>query len=173
MSKVSLGEMMRRSTHWIAPAGLVAALVAGLVGAVPEAQARRNGPFGLGIILGDPSGLSAKLFQGRHAFDFALDFSFRDDAMYMHGDYLIDLDLVRSREVQTYVGIGARVRVNDHDHGGHDEHGGRLAARVPFGIAWEPRTVSMDVFFELVPVVSVYPDLDPGLNAGLGARYYF
>jgi hypothetical protein len=48
-----------------------------------------------------------------------------------------------------------------------------LAARGVFGIAWVPRTGRVDVFVELVPSLQLVPATGFGVDAGLGARYYF
>lgn len=148
------------------------AALLGLLLAAPAAAQADNGPFGLGIVLGEPSGLSAKLFVNpRHAFQFGLDFSFVEDAVYVGVDYLRHFPgIVRARTVAGYVGIGGSVSVHERDHH-HDE--GRLKARIPFGLAWMPRDPSIDVFLELVPVLRIVPDLEPGIAAGLGLRYFF
>lgn len=143
-------------------------------------HAKADGPFGLGIVLGEPTGLSAKWFVNpRHAFQLGVDFSFVDDSVYLGLDYLRHFpNIFNSRTVLGYVGIGGSISVFDnHDHKhkhDHDHDGaGRLKLRVPFGLAWMPRDPSIDVFIELVPLVRIVPDLEPGLAAGIGVRYWF
>jgi hypothetical protein len=138
-----------------------------------------GGPFGLGIILGEPSGLSAKLFlDARHALDFALDYSLVDSALYIHADYLLHFSGWRVRDggvhrLVPYVGLGGKVGLRDHDDGrGHDRDGA-LGARIPLGIAWMPASVPIDVFLELVPGLFLIPETDPDLDASLGLRYFF
>ena len=128
--------------------GRVAGLILAAALLSPALARADGGPFGLGIILGDPSGLSAKLFlDGRHAVDFALDFSFRDDAMYIHADYLLHIKQFTSRKAGNhlflpYVGVGGKLGIRDNhddDHHGHDhDNSGSLGVRVPLGIAWVP-----------------------------------
>ncbi len=138
----------------------------------PTAAAAQGGPFGLGLILGEPSGLSAKLFLDRRsALDFALDFSFLDDAFYVHADYVLHFSsLGRGTTVLPYVGIGGKVAVKDNDH---DKDHDRFGVRVPLGIAFMPRSVPIDVFGEIVPGLTLLPETDPDVDAGIGIRYFF
>ena len=141
------------------------------------------GPLGAGIILGEPSGLSIKLFlDARHAVDAALDLSFVEDAVYVHADYLMHFSPIFIRggaqhPILPYVGFGGLIGVagGDQDHNRKDEHRerGALGVRVPLGLTWMPRAAPIDVFLELVPGLIIIPETNPKLDAGLGIRYYF
>lgn len=48
-----------------------------------------------------------------------------------------------------------------------------LGVRGDFGIAWLPRRAPMDVFFELAPVLNLFPYPNFDVNVGLGTRFYF
>lgn len=162
--------------EWALTAAL--ALAAGL-GSAGTARAE-GGPFGLGIILGEPSGLSLKLFiDRRHAFDAAIDYSLVDDVLYLHADYLLHFSgwAVRGgtpHQFVPYVGIGGKIAVRDRDRHGHDDdRSGALGVRVPLGIAWLPGRLPIDIFLEIVPGLFILPETDPDLDAGLGLRYFF
>lgn len=135
-------------------------------------SAQAANPFGIGIVLGEPSGVSAKWFVNpRHAFQLGVDFSFVDDAVYVGLDYLRHFpNIFRARTVVGYVGVGGAVSVKENKK---DRDEGRLKGRVPFGLAWMPRDPPIDVFVEVVPLLRVIPDLEPGIAAGLGVRYWF
>lgn len=137
----------------------------------PAPTLAAGGPFGAGIILGEPSGLSFKLFLDKsHAVDAALDFSFVHDKLYIHADYLFHIQTSIARHgLYPYLGIGGRILVFER----HGDDKGDLAARFPFGITWMPRSVPIDVFLEPVILLELYPELDPGIEAGIGVRYYF
>ncbi|MFZ4738502.1 MAG: hypothetical protein ACOYM9_21275 [Bradymonadia bacterium] len=156
---------------------VVSALLAASVISAPREAAAR-GPFGLGIVLGDPSGLSGKLFVSRqHAIDAALAFSLVDDVLYVHADYLFHASSLSVRSLSghrflPYVGVGGFIGVRDNDHGRDDDSTGAMGVRVPLGIAWEPR-VPIDVFLEVVPTMRLIPETNGGLDAGLGIRYFF
>ncbi len=155
------------------------ALILFISGLAANAQERK---FGLGVILGEPTGLSAKLWTtGRNAFDFGLGWSVggdrigRHDVYYdggsrvhFHMDYLWhSFDAIRSTErFPLYYGVGGRFNSGGGYHSA-------LAVRGVLGIAWLPRGAPVDVFLEAAPSLQFAPATGFGIDAGLGARYYF
>ena len=123
------------------------------------------GVFELGLILGEPTGISAKLWLDRDtALDGALSWSLRD---HIHADFLWhDYGLIHSSSglVPVYYGIGGRVILGDNTH---------LGARVPVGISWLLGGAPIDLFIELAGIVDIIPDTDFDLNGGIGIRYVF
>jgi hypothetical protein len=143
-----------------------------------EAQDRG---FGLGIVLGEPTGLSAKLWTSKiNAFDFGLGLGLGGDRFKYHGDYNEEgrvhfhmdylwhsFNAISSTErFPLYYGIGGRFNSG----GGYDDSFG---IRGVFGIAWFPHNTPIDVFLELVPVFQITPGTGFGIDAGLGIRYFF
>lgn len=138
------------------------------------AKAQEKG-FGLGIIIGEPTGVSAKLWTSqRTALDFALGWSFVDnnhddsgDNIHFHMDYLWhSFNAIHSAErFPLYYGIGGRF--NSHK----DE--GSLAIRGVFGIAWMPHETPIDIFLEVAPSLELTPSTGFGIDAALGFRFYF
>lgn len=127
------------------------------------------GDFGIGVILGEPTGLSAKYYNGgRTAFDFGLAWSFgRNPHYHFHADYLVhrfDLIEVEQGQMPFYFGIGARLRT------GHDEN---VGIRFPLGVSYYFPRDPIEIFFEIVPVFDLTPRSDISGNGGLGFRYYF
>jgi hypothetical protein len=127
--------------------------------------------FGLGLMVGEPTGISAKYWiDGNNAFDFGLAYSFvqKFSAMSLHADYLYHaFDVIKSDyRLPVYYGFGARLRfVNNSDNA--------LGARGVMGIAWLSDKLPIDVFLELVPVFNLIPSTSLNLDIALGARYYF
>ena len=127
--------------------------------------------FGLGLIVGEPTGISAKYWiDGDNAFDFGLAYSFvqKFSAMSLHADYLYHaFDVIKTQyRLPVYYGFGARIRfVNNSDNS--------LGARGVIGIAWLNDNLPIDVFFEVVPVFNLIPSTALNLDIALGARYYF
>jgi hypothetical protein len=137
--------------------------------------------FGLGVIIGEPTGISAKLWTSSvNAFDFGLGWSIGGDRIgkykgyynggrrvHFHMDYLWhSVDAIHSSErFPLYYGIGGRINSG----AGYD---GSAAVRGVFGIAWWPHKVPMDVFLELVPSLQLTSSTGFGIDAGIGARYY-
>lgn len=155
------------------------------VAAPKNASAPRE--FGAGIVLGEPTGLSAKLWlDSETAADFGLAFSLSDYFL-IFSDYLFHFRGTFGNshpffaELATYVGIGGVLAVADHDHRdgkdhkfyGHDDSSIGIGARVPVGVEWLPPKYRLGVFLEIVPGLAVVPGTDFFVDAGLGARYYF
>ncbi len=137
--------------------------------------------FGLGLILGEPTGLSAKLWTSRvNAFDFGLGVSVGGDRIshkydydktgriHFHMDYLWhSFNAISSSErFPLYYGLGGRFNSG----GGYD---GSIGIRGVFGIAWLPRSTPLDIFLELVPVFQITPLSGLGIDSGVGIRYFF
>jgi hypothetical protein len=159
-------------------------LVSCLLIAVPQLFSQDRG-FGLGIVLGEPSGISGKLWTSQtNAFDFCLGWSATGDRYYIlkdaryyhrggvwihfHADYLWhSFNTIRSKErFPLYYGVGVLL-------GGGDDPFASIGVRGVLGIAWLARKAPFDVFLEIAPVLHLAPFIGLGMNAGLGGRYYF
>lgn len=135
---------------------------------IPITKAQSSG-VGLGIIVGEPTGVSFKYWTGSTtAFDAALAWSFIDEgAFHIHGDYLFHnmrLISIPEGKLPFYYGIGARIKTANKT---------RLGVRVPLGLAYLFQDAPVDIFLEIVPILDLTPETDFGINAALGARYFF
>lgn len=124
--------------------------------------------FGLGIIIGAPTGLSAKLWTTEYsALDAALAWSFAGSGfLSLHSDllfhrYLIDVDQGR---LPVYFGGGAKLVFASNLEFG---------LRIPLGMAYQFESAPVEAFFELVPVFKLIPETAIDMDAGIGVRYYF
>ena len=131
--------------------------------------ANTPGNFGLGIILGEPTGLNAKVWQSDEiAYDAALAWSFgKEGNVHIHVDYLLhNYELIRTANSYTpiYYGIGGRIKSKDET---------TLGVRIPVGINFRSRRIPIDVFIEIVPAFNVIPKTEFDFEGGIGARYYF
>jgi hypothetical protein len=125
--------------------------------------------IGLGLIVGEPTGISFKYWTGSTtAFDAALAWSFIDEgAFHIHGDYIFhNMRLISVPEgtLPFYYGIGVRIKTSNDT---------RLGVRVPLGLAYLFNNAPIDIFLEVVPILDLTPKTDFSINAALGARYYF
>jgi hypothetical protein len=160
---------------------LLLTIVLGLIMFLSKPIVAQDHGFGLGIVIGEPTGISAKLWTSKiNAFDFGLgvgvggdrinyDGNYNDKSrIHFHMDYLWhSFSAISSSErFPLYYGIGGRFNSG----GGYD---GSFGARGVFGIAWLPHSTPLDVFVELVPVFQITPSTGFGLDAGLGIRYFF
>lgn len=126
--------------------------------------------FGLGIILGEPTGISAKYWtSSTTAFDFGLGYSFeRHSRLHLHSDYLFHVkNLFQTNEnIQLYYGPGARLKLVD-------DGDSRLGFRFDVGLVWIPQNAPIDVFVEIAPLLDIIPETDFSFNGGIGVRFFF
>jgi hypothetical protein len=132
------------------------------------ARAQRRG-FGLGVILGEPTGLSFKSWTGRTtAIDAAAAWSFgREDSLHFHVDYLVhDFNLLKTNKgrLPVYYGIGGRIKLEDKT---------RIGVRFPVGVSYIFEDAPLDLFAELGPILDLAPRTEFTLSASIGLRYYF
>ena len=129
--------------------------------------------FGLGVILGEPLGLSGKFWLTETiAIDGAAAWSFAgDEGVQLHSDVLyhkFDLFNVKEGKLPIYFGVGARIKfvVDDDDDN-------IFGIRVPVGINYIFAKAPLDIFFELVPVLDLSPNTKFRFNGAVGIRYFF
>ncbi len=116
---------------------------------------------GLGIVLGEPTGLSYK--AGNLAIGLGWSFASDKDRIDTTIDWwLINKDFVEM--MNWYLGIGIKGKF------GKDTVG--IGVRVPIGIQWWIAD-ELELFAELAPGMSLVPDTSPDLSGGIGLRYYF
>jgi hypothetical protein len=125
--------------------------------------------FGIGIILGEPSGISGKLWLGStNALDMAAAWSFKgNDHLLLQADYVwhsFDLIPVSSGKLPLYFGIGGRVLLADDP---------LIGVRVPIGLDYIFSNAPVDIFLEFVPILDLAPATDFDFGGGIGARYWF
>ncbi len=132
-------------------------------------QNNDGGNFGIGVMLGEPTGISMKLWNNnRSAFGFGAAWSFgAHDALHVHGDYLLHswFSDVEQGSLAFYYGIGARLLLTDPDS--------KAGIRVPFGLNYQIQDAPVDVFIEAVPLLNLTPSTNFDGNGALGIRYYF
>jgi hypothetical protein len=135
-----------------------------------KAQANPEGGnnFGLGIIIGEPTGLSIKSWNGdRSAFSIGAAWSLsEDEALQLNADFQLhswfkNIELGR---LAFYYGIGGRVIFTDDP---------KIGARVPLGLNYIFGTLPFDLFVEATPILDFTPDVELAGNGGVGIRYYF
>jgi hypothetical protein len=144
--------------------------------AAASASARTQDDFGIGFIAGEPTGLSLKYWLDEEcAVDGAAAWSYSEnDSFQLHGDYLIhNYDLLEADELPVYYGIGARLKFKDSDGRGRNENYAIFGIRVPLGVTYLFDDAPLDLFFEVVPVLDLSPDVDLDINAAVGLRFYF
>jgi len=127
--------------------------------------------FGVGVILGEPTGLSGKYWiSPERAFDAALAYSFLDDnkSFAFHADYLYHLNGIIDRhyKMPLYYGFGVRFRLRENKQNS-------FGVRGVIGLIVYLREAPVDIFFEVAPVFRLLPDTNIDFDIGIGARYFF
>lgn len=124
--------------------------------------------LGLGVLIGEPTGLSAKIWTGdKTAVDAGAAWSFVGNGfLHLHADMLmhsftIDVD---KGQLPLYYGLGAKLVLAN-------ELG--LGVRIPVGMAYLFESAPFDIFIELVPVLDLIPATTFNFEGGIGARYFF
>ncbi len=124
--------------------------------------------LGLGVLIGEPTGLSAKMWTSeKTAVDAGVAWSFLGTGfLHLHADmlfhsYAIDVD---KGKLPLYFGVGAKLVLASNLG---------LGVRVPLGIAYLFESAPVDIFVELVPVLDLVPATDISFEGGIGVRYFF
>jgi len=150
---------------------LIICVLTGLQVETLKAQANtgNGGNFGIGVMVGEPTGLSIKNWTGGStAFNIgaAWSLSDRSEALHLHADFLIHSwfsDINRGK-LAFYYGIGGRVIFADDPTAG---------VRIPLGLNYVFENIPFDLFVEAVPIIDVAPDTEFAGNGAFGIRYYF
>lgn len=161
---------MKNKTIWKnSVAALALLLIMCVVSDDAVAQANEDGShnFGLGLMLGEPTGVTVKSWFGRRsAFDIgaAWSLSGRNEAVHLHTDYLHHNWFNDTENLAFYYGIGGRVIFSNNATAG---------VRVPFGLNYVFDSAPFDLFVEAVPIIDLSPDVEFAGNGAVGIRYYF
>ena len=145
------------------------------------ASARAENGIGLGVIIGEPTGISIKKWiSPDRAIDAAAAWSFSEnDSFQFHADYLFHkFDILKIEpamgRLPVYFGIGGRVKLRNHDnYRGRNNNDALLGVRAPIGISYLFPKAPVDFFAEIVPVLDLAPDTEFDINGAIGARFYF
>ncbi len=130
-----------------------------------DAQSRYSNTE-LGVILGEPTGISLKAWQSDNsAIDAALAWSFGDNgSVHLHADYLRHNWLGVDRgSMAFYYGIGARALFADDS---------KFGARIPVGLQYIFPETRLSMFFEVAPTLDLIPETSFGVNGGIGVRIF-
>ena len=174
------------------------AFVASALVAIPTASAQSGttsqygqGSFGLGLMIGSPTGLSAKKYLAeQHAIDGAVGWGYA--GTHVHADYLYEKKDVLGESgarLGWFVGIGGQARMERHRHGSyynrrhdhdghdHDDHDRgylHLGARAPLGLELRFQSLPrLELFGEIALGFEIIELPGPTLDGGIGTRYYF
>ena len=161
---------------------LALALVAGLVAtarADEDSTRGEKGTIGVGLIFGEPTGISAKLYlKDDQAIQAAAGFAFVGGGLHLHADYVFHPYILQSKDtfvLPFYFGPG--LRVIDYGKNTGAESYVAVGLRAVAGLLFDFKTIPLDAFVEVGGVLEHGLSGGHGfalrLNAAAGVRYYF
>ena len=140
-------------------------------------------PFGLGIVLGDPTGLSGKYYFGaNNAVDMALGgdtFGGNQGSIYLHATYLWHPSILADTSafaLPWHVGIGGFIGDGGWgwNRNNRNWNGGTYAGvRAPIGLDMDFHSAPLQVFGDVAVHLLIVPAVDLDFDMSLGIRYYF
>ncbi len=144
------------------------------------AQSPQGRNWGFGIMLGDPTGLTAKYWTTDvNAFVFDLGSSYFGSPR-LDADYLWHFDAFHSDIAKLYAGPGVALGFGK-GHGFYYSQnngfyvrssGGGFGVRGIFGVNIIPRNEPLEFYFEAGLLVGITPDFGSAVDAAVGIRYY-
>jgi len=157
---------------------LILAMMMGTAQADELLVGRPDG-VGVGLVLGSPTGISLAKRESDEIWQAAVGWNAVRDALHVNVDRLLNISTGENADTPNtvwpiYVGAGLSLRLGGDLEGRFDSDGddASLGIRVPMGITMLPRDTRLDVFFEIVPVMALYPATGLYIDSGLGARFY-
>jgi hypothetical protein len=149
---------------------LLAALM--MFAAIPAARAAAPGPFGLGIVLVDPTGLSANYYyEKQNSVSAALGWSSKHLRLNVdHLWYRRDIIVIDRTPIDLYYGVGGRFYSHEKRNGDNESE---IGVRFPIGVAYIFRKIPIQLFGELGPALIIVDDSAFIIDVSLGIRYYF
>ena len=142
-----------------------------------QGRPAEKGTLGVGIIVGEPTGISARLYlKDDQAIQAAFGASFVANGIQADGDYVFHPVILQDRDtlvIPLYVGPG--VRFIDYSGGSNGDSHFAMGLRAVGGMLFDFKDVPLDAFIEVAGVLEYdFKDgVGLGLNLGAGVRYYF
>ena len=142
--------------------------------------ARTQGKFGVGLIIGEPTGVAWKYrISGANAVDGAIGLSPGDRARF-HVDYLWEKHSFQEENLSLHYGAGLAFGVGDSRYLALEsgdtyvfvQHDLGFAFRGVVGLTYMFPRSPFDAFLEIAPLLIVSPASGMGIDAALGVRIY-
>ena len=131
-------------------------------------NAQQKGTFGLGFIIGDPTGISMKFWtKETDAVEIALGWKKKETEL--HADYLwhnFDLLPVKNGRLPVFYGVGIGVKLKE-------DEDNKIGIRTIVGLEYLFDAVPLDFFLQIAPVLQLTPESKVKGEAALGFRFFF
>lgn len=145
-------------------------LIGAIVLAILSANVYAQGDLGVGLSLGNPTGLSVKYWlDDTEAIGGGLGWASPDTMTFRYTPTISSTASTSSgpkkRQGEPRFTTGS-VRIKD------KRHDTAFGIRIPLGISYMFAEQPFDLFAEIVPVVDLAPDVDLDLDIAIGFRFY-
>ena len=148
-------------------------------GETTRAGGVEKGAIGVGLMIGLPTGITAKLYlEDDRAIQAAVGINFVSGGVHLQADFVLHPYILQDKEEFTmpvYGGVGARFV--QYREGRDGDSYLSIGARAVAGMLFDFKNIPLDVFLEIAPVLEYGFADDVGfelaLDVGGGARYYF
>lgn len=175
------GILMKLFKHIPVAALLILATWLAFPGAV-RAQSPGGKEFGFGLILGEPSGGTVKLWLNKvNALTANIGASYFGSPR-IGVDYLWHFNAFNSRIVNLYAGPGVALGIGSGKGFWYKENNGKfyvresgetgVAVRAMLGLNIVPSNTPIEIFVELGPLIGITPDFGSAFDAAIGIRFY-
>jgi hypothetical protein len=163
---------------WTMRVTVVYSLLACCLLAITPRTVHAQGSFGIGLIVGEPTGISWKYqLNDRHALDGALGFS-PFDRMRLHVDYLWLNRAFNDRQFTLSYGAGLAIGFGKRWVDGrrgvlcYVVQEAALAIRIPVGLSYQIPRTPLEAGLEIAPLLILGPEAGWGFDGGLILRIY-
>jgi hypothetical protein len=143
-----------------------------LVFANPDRAAAQNtADIGLGLIIGDPTGVNGKyMLSEEFAIDAAVGFGVIGGGhLAIHSDFMWQFDLEQwpAGSLDFYLGVGPKLGI------GRKKEEFLLGARAPVGVSFLFTGAPLDIFVEVAAGLWIVEKVGFDIDAAIGVRYWF
>jgi hypothetical protein len=149
-------------------AGITACVLALLTLAVPAGAQRVPGDVGLGVHVGQPTGVTLKVYNEVTSVDFLAAWDL-DDFFFLNIHAIYDVHLNDEGTVHFYYGPGGYIGIRDRREGLDDEV--EIGVSVNFGLDFMIR--KFEIFVQGTPRLSLVESTNFDMGGGVGFRVYF
>lgn len=149
-------------------------LFTALTGSAASAYTNQPGHLGLGGIIGEPTGISAKyVIDERFAVQGALGLSVVEKGFWVSSDLLLQFHNVFSRDGKWPLYVGGGLVIQDRGNRGKTNRGeASLGVRAVAGVEFHAAD-RLSLFGEASIQPFIIPSIDFGIALAVGARYWF
>jgi hypothetical protein len=137
----------------------------------PAAAQRTTGAIGFGGQLGEPTGLTLKVYnESAPSYDFLAAWDL-DDFFFLNGHALFEHRIDASNidpQLEWFVGPGAFIGVVDNPS--DDEIGLGISGTAGLNLVFSQQ---VELYVQVTPRIGVVPETEGEIGGGLGLRYYF